>query len=111
MPEQKPADTPSPLAAAAEALLAVEDSCWWSEEAYEGGRSAAVAALRAALSADAAWRARAEAAVKYSDAEIAYREAPPGRDLAEGIAVNEAFDEYVAARRRYEETVAGKPHA
>lgn len=104
-----PTDTPSPLVAAAEALLA------------EPGRTAPVVmvsasalfALRAALASDAAWRARAEAAIEVAEAvwavDVAWMAYEPSDDPNAGPNASQkrhtaAVARLNAARRRYEET-------
>lgn len=137
---EKPTDTPSPLAAAAEALLEscgirggtpcrTEDGCVEVDERQ-------LTALRAALAADAAWRARAEAAVAFAEAAWGEHVADsmrhkerivagpdggvciPAGWVAEGkvmlaaraeaeAKLDAAREAWFAARRRYEEAARG----
>ncbi len=80
-----PTDTPSPLAAAAEALLRAARAInrptgstnGWPVISFVGWQVSddAIIALRAALASDAAWRARAEAALRLCQAQDANAEA------------------------------------
>ena len=60
---QKTARKSTTLRDAAEALLKVATGCWLEEPDDTGAMRDALTALRAALAAEDAWRARAEAAI------------------------------------------------
>lgn len=111
-----PTDTPSPLAAAAEAVS--DDTRDPSVEYREHCRVSldAIRALRTALASDAAWRARAEAAVEVAEAvwavDVAWMAYEPSDDPnAEPNASQRrhtaAVERLRAARRRYEEAARG----
>lgn len=132
-----PTDTPSPLAATVEALLRLFDEsghfrgstelfraetgapeCPWQHPGnsawmrkYEAWERKHALALRAALAADAAWRARAEAAVawveSYRNCRVAMKKAEAERTLDADIECRAAFDVYDDARRRYEDAARG----
>lgn len=108
-----PTDTPSPLAAAVEALLALVRE---EDAAFSTVLTDDVDALRSALAADAAWRARAEAAVEVAEAvwavDVAWMAYEPSDDPnAEPNASQRrhtaAVERLRAARRRYEEAARG----
>ncbi len=117
-----PADR-SPLAAAAEALLKAHE-LWMDADAVDDGReflalSLAVDALRAAVASDAAWRARAEAAVAVMEAQAGVG-VPPDctctyfftsgcrkAGCERRVRQAEYKRQLDAARRRYEETCRG----
>lgn len=123
MPEQKPADPRSPLAAAVEAhfdayMAWVVGGLRNDDEALSPLCDTADA-LRAALDADTAWRARAEAAVAVMEAQTRlnalYATNVSGISPEAHERLLDDIDNTrlaaMAARRRYEEAAAGKPHA
>lgn len=125
-----PTDTPSPLAAAAEAVVAAAATSTIYAPVEPLALRQALTTLRAALDAEAAWRARAEAAILFATAKIELESAeaanrrwtPDGRSRRSAAMkryltaldrIREAFgpaqkgDVYIAedgTRRRYEET-------
>lgn len=105
-------DTPT-LREAAEAFVAAIDACRMADVlALPSGARDKLNTLRAALDAEAAWRARAEAAIALAEAYAQYGEYAHYEPDADEypMHIEELYrreDALVAARRRYEETCRG----